>query len=38
MGKRLYVWNLYFKSMERDFRELFAQVGNVTSCDLVTDK
>ncbi|MCX7590198.1 MAG: RNA-binding protein [Kiritimatiellae bacterium] len=38
MGTRLYVGNLSFQTMESDLRELFAQVGNVTSCDLVTDK
>ncbi|MGQ9663669.1 MAG: RNA recognition motif domain-containing protein [Kiritimatiellia bacterium] len=34
----MYVGNLSFQTMESDLRELFAQVGNVTSCDLVTDK
>jgi RNA recognition motif-containing protein len=38
MGTRLYVGNLSFDSSEGDVLELFRQVGNVTSCNLVMDK
>jgi len=38
MGTKLYVGNLSFDTMENDIRELFAKVGTVQSCDLITDK
>jgi len=38
MGTRLYIGNLSFETMENDLRELFAQAGNVVSCDLIMDK
>ena len=38
MGKRLFVGNLSFDTMESDLQDLFSKVGNVTSCDLITDK
>jgi len=38
MGTKLYVGNLSFDTMEHDVRDLFSQVGTVTSCDLITDK
>ena len=38
MGTKLYVGNLSFETAESDINELFAQVGNVASCSLITDK
>lgn len=38
MGTKLYVGNLSFDTMENDIRDLFAKVGTVQSCDLITDK
>ena len=38
MGTKLYVGNLSFETMENDIQSLFAQVGNVVSCSLITDK
>jgi len=38
MPKKLYVGNLSFKSTEDDIREVFAQVGEVASVKLITDR
>jgi cold-inducible RNA-binding protein len=38
MGTKLYVGNLSFDTMENELKDLFAQVGNVVSCSLITDK
>ena len=38
MGRRLYVGNLPFQTMESDLQEMFGQVGSVTDCTLITDK
>ena len=37
MGKRLYVGNLSFETMEIYIQELFGEAGTVTDCHLVTD-
>jgi len=37
MGKRLYIKNIPFKATAEDVQGLFAEIGNVVSCDLVTD-
>lgn len=38
MKKRLYVGNLPFSATEDEVRELFAQYGDVTSVDLISDR
>ena len=38
MGTRLYVGNLSFGTTESDLHDLFAQIGSVKSCSLITDK
>ncbi|MBU0679546.1 MAG: RNA-binding protein [Verrucomicrobia bacterium] len=38
MGRRLYIGNLSFSTMEADLEDLFKQAGTVVSCDLVLDK
>ena len=38
MGTRLYVGNLSFDTMENDLHDLFAEVGTVRTCDLITDR
>lgn len=38
MGTRLYVGNLSYNTTEGDLRDLFAQAGEVLSCDLILDK
>lgn len=38
MGTKLYVGNLSFETPESDLSDLFGQVGNVTSCSLITDR
>ena len=38
MGTKLYVGNLSFNTTESDLQSLFAQVGSVATCDLITDK
>lgn len=38
MGLKLYVGNLSFETTESDVSDLFGQVGNVTSCSLITDR
>ncbi|MBP7691730.1 MAG: RNA-binding protein [Anaerolineales bacterium] len=38
MGKRLYVGNLSYSVKDENLRELFAQVGQVTSAVVITDR
>ncbi len=38
MAKKLYVGNLSYDTSEAQIRELFAQVGEVTSVALITDR
>lgn len=38
MGKKLYVGNLSYSFNESSLRELFAQFGNVTSANVITDR
>jgi RNA recognition motif-containing protein len=38
MGTRLYVGNLSFSTTEEALKNLFAQAGNVVSCNLIMDK
>jgi RNA recognition motif-containing protein len=38
MGTKLYVGNLSFDTSESDLSALFAPIGNVVSCSLITDK
>jgi RNA recognition motif-containing protein len=38
MNEKLYVGNLSYATTEEDLRQLFAQAGTVTSCDLITDR
>jgi RNA recognition motif-containing protein len=38
MSTRLYVGGLSFTTIEDEVRELFSQVGEVTSCRLVRDR
>jgi len=38
MGNRLYVGNLSFDTAEGDLSALFSTIGNVVSCNLITDK
>jgi RNA recognition motif-containing protein len=38
MGNRLYVGNLSFDTAEDDLSALFSPIGNVVSCNLITDK
>ena len=38
MGTKLYVGNLSFETTESDLNDLFAQLGTVKSCSLITDK
>ena len=38
MGTRLYVGNLSFDTGEGDLSALFSEIGNVVSCNLITDK
>ncbi len=38
MGTKLYVGNLSFDSTESDLKDLFAQAGNVVSCDVIMDR
>ncbi len=37
MGCRLYIGNIPFKAAEENIRDIFAQAGQVSSIDLVTD-
>lgn len=38
MNEKLYVGNLTYGTTENELRELFAQAGTVTSCDLIKDR
>jgi RNA recognition motif-containing protein len=38
MATKLFVGNLTFNTTEGELLDLFKQAGNVTSCDLITDK
>jgi cold-inducible RNA-binding protein len=38
MAKRLYIGNLSFEATEQQLRDLFSQVGEISSVDLITDK
>ena len=38
MGTKLYVGNLSFDTTESAIQDLFAEVGTVRTCDLITDK
>ena len=38
MGRRLYVGNIPFSAGEADLRDLFAQVGEIDSVYVVTDR
>lgn len=38
MTKKLYVGNLSYNSMEDDVRDLFAEVGDVVSVTIITDR
>jgi len=38
MAKRLYVGNLSYNTTEGELLDLFKQVGNVISCDLIIDR
>jgi len=38
MAKRLFVGNISFNSTEGDVLDLFKQIGNVASCNLIVDK
>ena len=38
MGTKLYVGNLSYDATEDDLRNLFAQIGAVTSCSMIMDK
>ena len=38
MGTNLYVGNISFNTVESDIQDLFAKVGNVTRCSLITDR
>jgi RNA recognition motif-containing protein len=38
MNEKLYVGNLAYSTTENDLRQLFAQAGSVTACDLIKDR
>jgi len=38
MGTRLYVGNLSYDTLDDDLRTLFAETGNVVSCDVMIDR
>ena len=38
MNEKLYVGNLAYGTTEEDLRQLFAQAGTVTACDLIKDR
>ena len=38
MNEKLYVGNLAYATTEEDLRQLFAQAGSVTTCELIKDR
>ena len=38
MNEKLYVGNLSYQTTAEDLRQLFAQAGTVSACDLITDR
>ncbi len=38
MNEKLYVGNLAYATTEDDLRQLFAQAGTVSTCDLIKDR
>ena len=38
MNEKLYVGNLSYSTTAEDLKELFAQAGTVSACDLITDR
>lgn len=38
MNEKLYVGNLAYSTTEADLRQLFAQAGTVTACELIKDR
>ena len=38
MNEKLYVGNLAYSTTEDDLRQLFAQAGSVSTCDLIKDR
>ena len=38
MGKKLYVGNLPFAATDQSLREIFAQIGTVTSAKIIMDR
>jgi RNA recognition motif-containing protein len=38
MNEKLYVGNLAYSTTEDELRQLFAQAGSVTTCDLIKDR
>jgi RNA recognition motif-containing protein len=38
MNEKLYVGNLAYATTEDDLRQLFAQAGTVTACELIKDR
>src|SRR5258708_11110436 len=38
MNEKLYVGNLSYSTTAEDLRQLFAQAGTVSACDLITDR
>jgi len=38
MNEKLYVGNLSYQTTAEDLKQLFAQAGTVSACDLITDR
>ena len=38
MATKLYIGNLAYQTTEGDLKDLFSQVGNVVSCELILDR
>jgi len=38
MNEKLYVGNLSYSTTAEDLKQLFAQAGTVSACDLITDR
>jgi RNA recognition motif-containing protein len=38
MNEKLYVGNLSYTTTAEDLKQLFAQAGTVSACDLITDR